>query len=528
MNWMINTSKSKVTKPVVVFLLAFIWLSLNLGGNSIYILDEAKNASCAIEMMQRDDWVVPTFNGELRTDKPVLHYYFMILAYEIFGINPFAARFFSAVFGALTVMITFLFASKYLSEKVGLWVVIVFFSSLHFALQFHLAVPDPYLVFFITASLFAFYNFFEHNQFLSLFWCYACIGFGTLVKGPVAIVIPGAVIFVFLLMTKSFKWQVIRKFNPFLGALLVLIIAMPWYILVHIKTNGLWTEGFFLQHNVGRFSNTMEGHGGIFLLTPLFVLVGLLPFSLLMLPAIKLAYKERQHTFLTFCLSVVSIIIVFFSIASTKLPNYTVPSYPFIAVLLANFIQHTISGKVTLKHWPFAIYLLITIIIPVAIYVALQQDTSLTALKSLSMFFLILPLGAGFGWWFMTKGQVRMAFFSWFLSFLVLTGAFFIFIFPRIDQVNPVVQSKTFFSEEHFQVAYYKRFNPAYAFLLQQPINKLNSLKKILDFKGQHAEFYLISRKKYLKELNGKVDYEILIEKKDLFESSITVLLKVK
>ena len=151
-------------KTIVIFIFSFFICSLNIGGNTIYILDEAKNATCAMEMMQRNDWVVPTFNGELRTDKPPLHYFMMIISYKVFGINEFAARFFSALFGALTVVITFLFSIRFLGPKVGNWVVVVLLSSLHFALQFHLAVPDPYLVFFITAGLMSFYLFFEEGK----------------------------------------------------------------------------------------------------------------------------------------------------------------------------------------------------------------------------------------------------------------------------------------------------------------------------------------------------------------------------
>ena len=58
-------------------------------------------------MMHNNNLVVPTFNGELRTDKPPLHYFFMIVSYKVFGETEFAARFFSVVMGLLTVFVTF-------------------------------------------------------------------------------------------------------------------------------------------------------------------------------------------------------------------------------------------------------------------------------------------------------------------------------------------------------------------------------------------------------------------------------------
>lgn len=86
----------------VLLLLGLVVYSANSWNTSVYVLDEAKNAGCAMEMYQRNDWIVPTFNGELRTDKPPLHYFFMKMAYGVFGINPFSARFFSGLCGLLT------------------------------------------------------------------------------------------------------------------------------------------------------------------------------------------------------------------------------------------------------------------------------------------------------------------------------------------------------------------------------------------------------------------------------------------
>jgi 4-amino-4-deoxy-L-arabinose transferase-like glycosyltransferase len=128
----------------LVFLLLF-----RLGATPIYILDEARNSECAREMMQRNDWIVPTFNGELRTDKPPLHYFFMSISYKIFGVNEFAARFFSAAMGLLTVLITYFYTKRLLNAFAAFCAAVVLAISTHFLFEFRLAVPDPYLIFFI-------------------------------------------------------------------------------------------------------------------------------------------------------------------------------------------------------------------------------------------------------------------------------------------------------------------------------------------------------------------------------------------
>jgi len=84
---LINNQQYKSSWFWWLFVLLAFLLFFRLGATPIYILDEAKNAEYAKEMMQRHDMIVPVFNGELRTDKPPLHYFFMIASYILFGSN---------------------------------------------------------------------------------------------------------------------------------------------------------------------------------------------------------------------------------------------------------------------------------------------------------------------------------------------------------------------------------------------------------------------------------------------------------
>ena len=98
---------SKSLSLAIILTLAALTVFANIGGLDVYALDEAKNAEAARAMYVSGDYVVPMYNGELRTDKPPLHYYFMVAGYSIFGINPVGARFFSSLFAVLTVLMTF-------------------------------------------------------------------------------------------------------------------------------------------------------------------------------------------------------------------------------------------------------------------------------------------------------------------------------------------------------------------------------------------------------------------------------------
>jgi 4-amino-4-deoxy-L-arabinose transferase-like glycosyltransferase len=95
--------KRTTVQLTIVIAVAAIVLFLNLGSARLWDRDEPRNAGCAAEMMQRGDWIVPMFNDELRHRSP----YCVLadrLAYQVFGNNELAARFWSALLYGNVVM----------------------------------------------------------------------------------------------------------------------------------------------------------------------------------------------------------------------------------------------------------------------------------------------------------------------------------------------------------------------------------------------------------------------------------------
>src|SRR6476620_2483993 len=318
-----------------------------------WIYDEARNAECAREMWERNDWIVPTFNGGLRTLKPPLHYYFMFAGFNLFGITEWGARFFSALFGVFTIALTYYFVARYSSKLHAFITCCVLLASTHYLFQMRMSVPDPYLIFLNAASLFTGYAYFTERKFKWLFWCAVTLGLGTLAKGPVSIALPGLSLLVWLIWQRQLKqvfhWHII------VAAIITLAIAVPWYIAVHQATHGAWTRGFFLEHNIGRFSEPMEGHGGLFIIVPIFVLLGLLPASVFIGESLRHFRQRFSNSFLQLAFCVMLVYIVFYSISGTKLPNYPTPCYPFVALLLANFIDMGFSKSLSVRKYPFII-----------------------------------------------------------------------------------------------------------------------------------------------------------------------------
>jgi 4-amino-4-deoxy-L-arabinose transferase-like glycosyltransferase len=463
---------------LIIVVLSVLLFSANLSGISIYILDEAKNSTAAREMLDGNH-IVPTFNYELRTDKPPLHYYFMMLSYTLFGVNEFGARFFSACCGIAFVMITFFFTRKFLDKRSAFWSALVLLSSIQVIIQFHMAVPDPYLIFFFTLTLFAAYSFYIEKKRYWLYVAYAAISLAVLAKGPVALLLAGAVWFLFLVVRKDLSLKTIASFRLLEGFLIMCALIIPWYVVVHIQTKGAWTNGFFFTHNFGRFTNTMEGHGGSFLLIPLYVVLGLFPFSLFIIPAIRQYWKKKHNSFLTLCAIVGLVVIVFFSLSSTKLPSYPAPSFAFLAVLLGFYINKKIKSRGKTILATYIVYFLIATAFPIAVHIVLEDVMGLPEIKTLAYWFLLLPLGAVLAVSLFLRNQTKYAFMSICVSWVLTTLIFFYNIFPQIDQRNAVAKSLQFIKPSD-TIYYYGKFNPSFAFYAKRKISSLPDSNSVI------------------------------------------------
>lgn len=495
----------------------------------IYILDEAKNAECAREMLVSGNYIVPYFNGQLRTDKPPLHYFFMVLSYKIFGVSAFSARFFSAVFGALTILISFLFSRKYLSEKTGWLTAIILLASLHYNFQMRMSVPDPYLIFLMSASFMTFHLFLTDKNKYWLWLMYISFGLGLLTKGPIALGLPGLIMLVFLLLTKRLTWDLIRSFCIPIGILIMLAIALPWYWLNYIETNGVWTEGFFLKHNFKRFSDPMEGHGGFFLLPLIMVIAGLLPLGFFSIQALFLAYKNRGNQVLLFILTIVLGIIIFFSFSQTKLPNYTIPAYPFLAMAIGYLFSGLGTNNISSAgiKWTYLLYTLVALSIPAIVYFSIISDHDVKSASGVWIYFLTLPVGVVAGWIYLYKKKIIHFVFSVAFSFILTNVLFFSKAYPEVYSINPVASSIEKIKHKE-KIVYYKMMNSAYVFNMQRIIPVIQTQDSLKNYLIKNPDAAVISRKEYDAEIVSSGDLKMIFEQKDIFEKPVTVIYELR
>lgn len=357
-----------------------------LGRPRLWDRDEPRNAGCAVEMMERGDWVVPMFNAELRAQKPVLLYWFMMTAYATFGVNEFAARFWSATLAVGTVLMTWQIGRRLFDAMSGRWGGLVLATCPMFVLAARAATPDSVLIFFMTlATLLYVQGAFEDGRptpgLFPTRWgraaaMYAAMGMATLAKGPIGFVLPTAVIGMFLLIVRLpaapggpvttgwRRWRqlagrALRPFapghflrtvwsmRPLTAVVAILVVALPWYFWVGLRTEGAWLRGFLLDDNVGRFAQPLEGHGGGPWYYPITILAGTFPWVIVLIPAVVSAVRwvrrdDPAGAGYLLLLCWVCVYVCIFTLASTKLPSYVTPMYHALALLAGSYLHRWI------------------------------------------------------------------------------------------------------------------------------------------------------------------------------------------
>jgi 4-amino-4-deoxy-L-arabinose transferase-like glycosyltransferase len=167
---------------------------------------------------------------------------------------------------------------------------------------------------------------------------YAWVGLGLLVKGPIAVLVPGAAVFVWCLASR--RWTPLRKaLSDLPGWALLLALSVPWYAYALHRHGMAFVDGFILKHNVERFTGTIGGHAG----SPLYYVVVLpllaLPWTPLLVTVVARWRTTWSEPVGRFLLGWAAFVLLFFSFASTKLPHYVLYGHAPLVLLMARALS---------------------------------------------------------------------------------------------------------------------------------------------------------------------------------------------
>ena len=303
--------------------------------------------------LPRTDWIVPTFNGAARYDKPPLIYWMQIACYRLLGDNEFAARLPATLCMGAIVVALVLWGSRLASRATGYIAALFFVTCVQVFVHGRAAVADPPMVLFVLLAAWSGWEWLhrpEKSFAGTCFWGTLALGF--LAKGPIA--------WIPIAMVGWAAWK--RRFEGesvggilqpgvlqwAAGLVFMLGVVCVWGVPALVLTHGEFASVGLGKHVVERSLVSMEGHGaknfmGYVASLPFYLLTlfpSFAPWSF-WLPAAWRAHWRRPTVETGYLMSGVVFIFAVFSLSRTKLPHYTLPAFPFFALLLALWWRET-------------------------------------------------------------------------------------------------------------------------------------------------------------------------------------------
>ena len=373
----------------LVVVVGFIVLYF-FGLNFIPLLgpDESRYSQIAREMFERGDWLTPTLGGYNWFEKPVLLYWLQHIAYNIFGVSEFSARFFSAVFGLGIVLVVWRLCLRVesLIQKKGFYsqnsngfanftaialatsIGLIAFSrgaSFDIILTFPITLS---LVCFMTFEIYAPHSHSDHNFqgyvvtdliFLALF--YVFIGVALLAKGLIGAVIPFGVVFTYYLFQMRLP-QRLFIFSLFWGIPLAVLVASVWYLPMYLTHGYGFIDEFFVQHHFQRYTSNKYQHPQPFYFFWWVLPAMTIPWLPFLLTALwnmrnwRSGIAQIPSDYLRyFALAWMLFPILFFSFSGSKLPGYILPALPGAMILVGDRIQRFVQRSETNKWLIFGL-----------------------------------------------------------------------------------------------------------------------------------------------------------------------------
>ena len=344
-----------------------------LGAITLFDVDEPRFAEAGRTMRATGNYLVPYFNGEVRYDKPPLIYWVMLGGYRIFGVNELGARIGSAAAGVAWCVLIFMLAKAMFARRAALIAAVIAATTLMFFVESRVATADSLLLLTVMAMFMGFWRVHSgRRNLLSWLLLYGGMAAGSLTKGPVslAILLVSAAIYAMLrreypagsrIGRKARLWWaemrlVAREMHLVIGVAAATAVVLAWFVPAIVATHGgFLTDGFYkhvVQRSVG--PQAMEGHRGIPAVFYLAILpAAFFPWFAILPESIRRFWKSpggrgRKAFLLAWAIAP----FVVFSFLRTKLPHYTMPAYPALAIICGWALDSALSsGDGFWKHW---------------------------------------------------------------------------------------------------------------------------------------------------------------------------------
>lgn len=320
--------------------------------------DESRFAQATKQMLETGDFVEIRFQDEARNKKPVGIYWLQTASVEMLTAAPhnqiWAYRIPSVLGAIASVLLVFAIGQRLFDTPTGVLAGGFMAVCIGLVIEGLIAKTDAVLLATILGCQWAAAQAYLSGKdkapwpIVATFWL--SLGAGILIKGPVAPFIAFGTLITLAIWDRN--WRVITRLHPLVGVLMTLAVILPWGIAIWVQTDGQFFRDALGGDFGGKLVGGQERHGGWPGYYLLLVSVTFWPAIVALVPALYLAWRDRDQAKIRFLLSWIVPAWIVFELIPTKLPHYVLPLYPALAILCALTIQRLDHNDLGMaRHW---------------------------------------------------------------------------------------------------------------------------------------------------------------------------------
>ena len=330
-----------------------------LGLTDFYSKGEPREAVVAYTMVEHGNWILPINNGgDIPYKPPFFHWCIALFSLLQGHVSEFTSRLPSAL--ALVAMSVggFVFFAKRKNANMALLATLLSLT----AFEVHRAGincrVDMVNTAFMVGALFLMYRWWERGKHTMPWLAILCMSGATLTKGPVGMLLPCAVMGVFMLTQRESLWSAVWRLG--LTALLSLVLPLCWYYAAYLQGGDEFLR-LVKEENIDRLLGKMayESHENPFWYNFLTLITGWLPYTLLFVFSLfVLPWKRfcksgfmqsvrRAEPMQVFVWLAFGLILFFYCIPKSKRSVYLLPCYPFMAWLMAQYVVWLVANRLS-------------------------------------------------------------------------------------------------------------------------------------------------------------------------------------
>ncbi len=334
---------------------------IGIGNVHLFDWDEINFAECAREMIVTGNYFRVQIDFIPFWEKTPLFFWLQVAAMKVFGVGEFAARFPNALFGALTLFTLYFIGKKHFSVKFGLLWAFVYFGSFLPHLYFKSGIIDPVFNYFIFLSVYFTIQVFAKAKASNAYAFYAGLASAAavLTKGPVGFLLLALTIGVYVIVKRFKVFPSIKHIMIFAASFILL--AGSWFAF-DVLNNGPEVFERFIQYQIELFTQPVAGHEQPFYYHFVIVLFGCFPMSILAIASFW-QKESLDQDFRLWMKYLFWVVIILFSIVTTKIAHYSSMTYLPLSFLAANVIVNYSGFSKAIQRLCFILFTIIGILL---------------------------------------------------------------------------------------------------------------------------------------------------------------------